>query len=406
MPSPEVSPIDLSPQSIELWRQNIRGSTFANYHLEMGVALEREGSISNALSSYRKAVDLQPHWLEAQVRLIRLLKANGQDSNAAEQAALRVSTHYFANGLAIMAFRQLKAQDHNGALRLALEAMEMGAGLPCVQSAMAVALSFVGRTEEARKQARAVQPPPPSMLDDLSDNVANLAQSLIGQQQWSRALPCLETLARLDPDNMDMAEHLAWAYIVAGEWPYATEALRYHLARHPDDSAREIDLAQVLHAQGAYDEARICYQRVASKSDDAYQPRGWIGLSLLAIAAGRPQEAITLLKTPLGDAESVWWQKNPIASSTMALALIQTGDINDAERWMEAAFQMAEENDWVFSSMAMLRLIQGRREEAIALLRRASSLSPQLAKFTAYLRPWALADLASAYEAAGIVFRS
>jgi len=407
--SPEVSAVDLSPQAIERWRQNIRASTFSNYYLEMGIALEREGSLPNALSSYHRAVDLQPHWLEAQVRLIRFLQACGQDSTVAEQAALRASPNYYALGLAVIAIRRLKDKDCEGALRLASEAMQAGSNLPWVQSVMTIALSFSGRTEEARRLASKIRPSPSDIPDNFSDNfsdhIADVVHNLIVQQQWSCALPCLEALASVDPDNMTMMDQLAWAYLVAGEWPAAEKALRHHLAHHADDSARTIDLAQVLHAQGDLIESRTHYQREAARSNGPYQLRGRVGLGLISIAEGQPEKAVELLKMPLGDAESDWCQKDPMAASTMSLALLQIGDMGNAEQWMNAALHLAEDNHWVLSSMAVLRLRQGNRKEAVELLQK-TGLTPQLSRFTACLRPWAFAELASAYEEGGIRFLS
>ncbi|WP_109095182.1 tetratricopeptide repeat protein [Azospirillum sp. TSH64] len=403
--SHKASAIDLSPKAIEQWRQNIRVSTFANYCLEMGIALEREGSIANALSSYSRAVDLQPHRLEGQVRLIRLLQAVGQDSTVAEQAALRVSPNYFALGLVVIAIRQLKDGDCDGALRLASEAMQAGSDLPWVQSVMTIALSFSGRIEEARRLASKIRPSPSDIPDNFSDHIAEVLHNLIVQQQWSCALPCLEALASVDPDNMTMMDQLAWAYLVAGEWPAAEKALRHHLAHHPDDSARTIDLAQVLHAQGDLVESKTHYQREAARSNSPYQLRGRVGLGLISIAEGQPEKAVELLKMPLGDAESDWCQKDPMAASTMSLALLQIGDMGNAEQWMNAALHLAEDNHWVLSSMAVLRLRQGNRKEAVELLQK-TGLTPQLSRFTACLRPWAFAELASAYEEGGIRFLS
>lgn len=268
---------------------------------------------------------------------------------------------------------------------------------------MIVALSFSGRIEEARRLASTIQPSPSDVPDNLSDHIADVVHNLIVQQKLSCALPCLEALASVDPGNMTMMDHLTWAYLVAGEWHAAEKALRHHLAHHPDDSATQIDLAQVLHAQGDFGEARTHYQREADRSNSSYQLRGRVGLGLISIAEGQPEKAVDLLKMPLGDAASNWCQEDPMAASTMGLALLQIGDPGNAEPWMNAALHLAEDNHWVLSSMAVLRLRQGNRKEAVALLQK-TGLNPQLAKFTACLRPWAFTELAALYEEIGIRF--
>lgn len=55
----------LDPSSIDAWRRRIREDAFSNYHLEMGLALERTGDADAALSAYKRAVQARPDIVEA-----------------------------------------------------------------------------------------------------------------------------------------------------------------------------------------------------------------------------------------------------------------------------------------------------------------------------------------------------
>lgn len=67
---------------VEGWRRRIRETTFASYHYEMGVAIEREGSAGAAADSYRRALLISPELGEASFRLARLLDGVGRPDEA------------------------------------------------------------------------------------------------------------------------------------------------------------------------------------------------------------------------------------------------------------------------------------------------------------------------------------
>lgn len=55
----------LDPSAVDAWRRRIREDAFSNYHLEMGLALERTGDVDAALSAYKQAVQARPDIVEA-----------------------------------------------------------------------------------------------------------------------------------------------------------------------------------------------------------------------------------------------------------------------------------------------------------------------------------------------------
>lgn len=88
MEAPSDSMVD--PSAIEGWRRRIREDVFSNYHLEMGLALERTGAADAALAAYNRALDARPDAVEA-AYLSELLAQQLGRGPAADAAAGRGS---------------------------------------------------------------------------------------------------------------------------------------------------------------------------------------------------------------------------------------------------------------------------------------------------------------------------
>lgn len=143
-----VAQPELSAAGIEVWRKRIRDTTLANYHLQMGLALQREGDPAAAVGAYTRALDIQPDLAEASFRLVRLLTdADRAKAAAVDQAARRFDPVYDGWVVAELTLEALDAGERDRAGQvLALAAGDL-AQTPLVRLAAAAVAAHDG--EEA-----------------------------------------------------------------------------------------------------------------------------------------------------------------------------------------------------------------------------------------------------------------
>lgn len=107
----------LSNANIEAWRKRIRDTTFANYHFQMGCALQRDGESAAAAAAYSRALAAQPDHACAALLLVRLMIAVGRADEAAavDQAARRHDPAYDAWAVAELTLEALAADEREKA---------------------------------------------------------------------------------------------------------------------------------------------------------------------------------------------------------------------------------------------------------------------------------------------------
>lgn len=102
----------LTPEQIDQWRQRIRVSTFANYHVEMALALRNQGDGASAERSLRNALATMPNHGMAALMLVDLLNAEGRVRDAeAVRANVRGAIPRFDLVEWLAASRQVLADD-------------------------------------------------------------------------------------------------------------------------------------------------------------------------------------------------------------------------------------------------------------------------------------------------------
>ena len=96
---------------VDAWRRAIRADCTANYHLEMGVALERAGEIRAAADHFRRGMEATPHSGVLHHYLVESLRRSGQisEAEAAGQAAAAAVPDYEKRGIVDRAFRSIEA---------------------------------------------------------------------------------------------------------------------------------------------------------------------------------------------------------------------------------------------------------------------------------------------------------
>jgi Flp pilus assembly protein TadD len=210
-----------------------------------------------------------------------------------------------------------------------------------------------------------------------TDSVLLRADLLLFQGETARAMALLDAAWQADAGNSRVPALLARAHLLADQSAQARAVLDVALARHPKDT--ELWLAQAELARIAGDAGQTRAALNATLSLDGKQPDAWFGLGRLAAEREDVREARERLGRAL--------ELNPGGAGYRGeLATLETFANRLAEA--DTAFGQAlteQPADYVaLTGLGLLRLKQGRAEEALEPLLKAGLLEPRYARAALY----------------------
>jgi predicted Zn-dependent protease len=189
----------------------------------------------------------------------------------------------------------------------------------------------------------------------------------------------------LDPDRPGMRHYYGRLLREMGRAEDSEHQLRIALAQlATDDAATRLNLAETLIALGKLDEAEALIAKVTEQEPRLAEARGAKGRLLLA--RGKPWEAVPLLEAAAIGLEAEPW-------IDLARVYLSVGDGTKARQAAAEALSRNQSHPWAIGVLGHALILEGRRAEGIALLRRAVALHPR--------RPQAWSSLADAFDAAG-----
>jgi Tfp pilus assembly protein PilF len=188
----------------------------------------------------------------------------------------------------------------------------------------------------------------------------------------------------LDPDRPSIREHFGKLLRDLGRLDESEKELRLAVEQtDPDDLRTRASLAQTLILEGKTEEAgKLVSELLAKdpKNPDVLQARGmWL------IAVGRVDEAAGALTDAAKGLDA-----DPLVD--LAMAWIQKGEPARAQAAAEQALQRTPGQPWAESVLGHALVLQGRREDGLAALKRAVAARPK--------RPQAWMSLAAGFAAA------
>jgi tetratricopeptide (TPR) repeat protein len=197
-------------------------------HYDLGNSLLHQGRSVEAIAEYREAIEINPAYANAHTNLGQTLFRQGQTADAVAQyrQALQIdpSLAEAHTNLGIALLQQGRTQDaiaeHREALRINPEYAD-------AHNNLANALLLEGQSEEAIDQYQAAL----RINPDLAEAHYNLANALLRQGQTGEAIAQLKRAFDLQPRNVAIENSMAWMLATA---PQA--ALR--------DGARAVELAE------------------------------------------------------------------------------------------------------------------------------------------------------------------
>jgi arylsulfatase A-like enzyme/Tfp pilus assembly protein PilF len=152
----------------------------------------------------------------------------------------------------------------------------------------------------------------------------------------------------------------------------------------PDDARTRVNLAETLIALGKLDEAGALIQAALAKEPLHTEAQGSMGR--LLVARGQPREAVAHLEKAAKGREAEPWIE-------LAGVYIMLGEGGPARQAAGEALARSPRHPWALAVEGHALVLEGRRGEGLAVLRRALNLRPR--------RPDVWMTLARAFEAAG-----
>ncbi|WP_376967297.1 hypothetical protein ABNQ39_35765 (plasmid) [Azospirillum sp. A26] len=381
----------LTPEQIEAWRSAIRQETFANYHYEMGVALERNGYSTEAAASYRRAIECMPRNALAHARLIEVLEQAGLAQQAAavrDEAARRCPDYaerWMEEQAVTRAQQALRAEDLDEAAMIMRGLSDLSARGALFLAELSRAFRHKGRSEEAAFCVDAALNAAPALLE------AQREQAFLAwpKQQIELVEKLLQPVLAAMPNDQEVATHLAFCHLVRLDFEAALALTTPFCRNQTSDIFLAIAHGSALQITGRYEEALSFFFSIPQVQDVGHGDRWGVlcRIGLVLQASGRDQEAVACYEEALATAGTP--AATCVARNHLGLGLLGVGNLSEALQQHEAVVAAGvEQNAWMLSNHALSLLAVGREEEADGLLLRSLSCpdAPQI-PFRNHLRP-------------------
>jgi len=218
----------------------------------IGISLERERRLEEAIECYRSAVRMKPSYADAQFNLGNALVARGQypEAIASFETTLRLVPWYYEarNNLANTLLKMGRPDEAVTQYQLALEHAPDGGR---IHENLAAILAARGKLEEAvghYRQALALRP------ENAGTHYA-LGLALALQGEWNEAIGQYTQALRLAPGNAEAQYNLGYALRMQKQLDEAMAHLGEALRLKPDFPLAHYNLACVLADKGRRAEA-------------------------------------------------------------------------------------------------------------------------------------------------------
>lgn len=365
-PSPDAAP------DIDLWRERIRRDAFGRYHLEMGVAIHREGNLEAAAAALQRAIDTEPDLTDSYFHLARVLHTQGREAEAdAALAAGRVRNPAFAaEALGRDALRHLGFGRVDEALAT-LDAVAAPGPIPAAVAFLrGVVFAEAGRVEDAAIIFAAADPlPSPPDGDELALDVAPLLVSLSLKAEGEEALTFARRALRLDRGSLAALRRLADLLARAEVWDEVEGVVTAGLGVDPYDPVLLGLRGLLLNRQGRPVEAEPVLRTAL---DGESEPSSWIlgQLGAALNAVGRYRDALPILEQATALASEDETPQGLLAEARRNLNLPASGDL-------ARALNRHPLSGWLAGQLALALAAEGQPERAMTAFRRGLALLPE-----------------------------
>jgi tetratricopeptide (TPR) repeat protein len=317
-----------------LWRDTLGKNPDAWLaHNNLGVIVAEQGQRAEAISHYRRAIAIYPHYSGAHSNLANALVADGELDAA------------------IASYR---------------EAVRLDAENASAQHVLALMLTDRGELTEALshfEQAVAASP------GEVAPR-AHMAEVLVALGQHERAVREYEGAVALDPDDLPTRYNLAIELATVGRSEEAIAQYRAILERDPTHADAHNNLAAALASRGQVRGALVHYARALAVAPADEDVR--VNLASLLVRLGRTDRAVDVLREGLEHAPRSTPLRNALAWHLATAAAPGIRDGEEAVRLASAASAAVGGRDAnLLDTLAAAYAEAGRFDEAAGVARQA-----------------------------------
>jgi Flp pilus assembly protein TadD len=339
----------------------------AEYHYNLGVALQLRGQHDQAAASYRQALGLQADRAEAHNNLGQVLLLQGRldDALASLEQALLLRPDYAEahhNRGAVLR-RQGKLAEAAASLH---EAIRLRPNFAEAHVELGRTLAEQGEADEAQawfRQALQLQP-------NRADAHNHLGLLFLEHRQFDPARACFEQALRCDPADADAHNNLGVVLREQGRLDEAAASFHRALALQPDHAGAHNNLGRVCEDRGRFEEAAARYRLALCHQPGNASFHNNLGNALTRLS--RSDEALTCYQQAVRLASA-----EPVFHSNLANALTLAGRPDEAEACCRHALRLRPTLVDARHNLAITLAAQGRFAEALRHNAEALELEPE-----------------------------
>ena len=294
----------------------------------------------------------QRDWAERAIAASRLATAEGVAAAGAWETLGRVELLLGQTAEALREFERAVAEQPNSVeARLSLGS----------------ALEQAGRTAEAEAAYRRAVTIQPGWWGTHS----HLGVFLLRQGRLEESLPSLREAIRLSPDNTRAVANLAIAFQQLGRYEEAIAQYRRSLEIRPTAQVLS-NLATCEFVLGRYADAAETYRRALALQDNDAQL--WFNLAdALRWTGGRAADALAAYRKTIAlvEADLAVTPGDAERRMTLALALVNIGDLERARQESRRALELAPTDAYLLYQAALVHRLAGETGAALEVLAKA-----------------------------------
>jgi serine/threonine-protein kinase len=335
-------------------------------HFNLGNALRGQGKVVEAVTAFRAALRLDPDDASAHNNLGAVLCDSMHDYDAAVaefRAAIRLQP-----GIAVAHVGLGNSLRGQGKVAEAVAeyraAILIKPDYALAHKHLVNALRDQGNLDLVIDEYRAMI----RLKPDNAEAHSNLGAALSEQGKHDQAIDAFRAAIRLQPGLADARAGLGHSLRVQGKLDEAIEEFRAAIRLQPDHATAHNNLGRALRAQGKLDEAIAAFRGAIRIAGDYTVARDNLGLALRA--QGKRDEAMaefsTAIRNKPGDGRAL---------GILVSDLIREGAPGDAEVVCRDAIRVKPDLAEAHSNLGTALRAQGKLEDALVALRRASELA-------------------------------
>lgn len=190
--------------------------------------------------------------------------------------------------------------------------------------------------------------------------------------RYPQAAEAFRKAARLEPDSYRAMSNLGGARTMTGDFAGATDAYRKALALSPTDPSALSNLGLNQLWTGHAAEAIELLEKAAKLSPNEFDIRGNLGDAYRAVRGYEAKASETYTRSVALAREQL--RLNPRdfrAQSFVASGLAKTGHLDEAEKEMRKALDLAPKDPEILADAAVVTALAGRDSETLELLKKA-----------------------------------